>query len=93
LKDIKLLCKGVMIDKITEPQEWIDSLITEFAPNSHDVDVALQNMGLKIKQMQEALDFYRFEAEAIAKNLGSNDEAIIASLHVLSLDAGKRAKK
>jgi len=44
------------IDAITEPHEWIDTLIVEYAPNSHDIDVALQNMGLKIKRMQEALD-------------------------------------
>ena len=81
-----------MIDEITEPQEWIDSLVTDFAPNSHDIDVAMQNMGLKIKRMQDALNFYRLEAEAIAKNMNSNDEAVIASLHVLRLDAGNRAK-
>lgn len=46
-----------MIDKITEPHEWIDSLVSEYAPNSLDVDVALQNMGLKIQNMTKtALD-------------------------------------
>jgi len=73
-----------MIDKTTESQEWIDSLVEEYAPNSHDIDVALQNMGLKIKHMQKVLDFYRLEAEAIAKNLNSNDEAILASIAVLN---------
>jgi len=40
------------IDRITEPQEWIDGLLKRYAPNSKDVDVALQNMGLKIKALE-----------------------------------------
>ena len=39
-------------DKITEPQEWIDNLLKIYAPNSEDIDVALQNMGLKIKEQE-----------------------------------------
>jgi len=46
---------GLMVDKITEPQKWIDELLTTYAPYSEDVDVALQNMGLKIKRLEKAL--------------------------------------
>ena len=81
-----------MFDSITENQEWIDGLIAEYSPNSHDIDVAIQNMGLRIKRMRDALKFYELEAEAISMNMGKNDEAVLASLTVLSLDAGKRAR-
>lgn len=43
------------IDRITEPQEWIDGLLKVYAPNSEDIDVALQNMGLRIKALESAL--------------------------------------
>lgn len=42
-------------DKITEPQEWIDRLVETYSPNAHDIDCALQNMGLKIKAMEDLL--------------------------------------
>ena len=40
-------------DIITEPQEWIDGLLKVYAPHSEDIDVALQNMGLRIKELEE----------------------------------------
>jgi hypothetical protein len=40
-----------LIDRITEPQEWIDGLLKIYAPNSEDIDVALQNMGLEINRL------------------------------------------
>lgn len=40
------------VDIITEPQEWIDGLLSEYAPNSEDIDVALQNMGLRIMELE-----------------------------------------
>jgi hypothetical protein len=40
------------IDRITEPQEWIDGLLKVYAPHSEDIDVALQNMGLRIKELE-----------------------------------------
>jgi hypothetical protein len=42
-------------DKITESQEWIDGLVEKYSPNAHDVDCALQNMGLEIQRLRRAL--------------------------------------
>jgi hypothetical protein len=50
------------IDRITEPQEWIDGLLKVYAPNSEDIDVALQNMGLRIREL-EKLETIQHEAE------------------------------
>ena len=43
---------SMTIDRITEPQVWIDGLLKIYAPNSEDIDVALQNMGLRIKELE-----------------------------------------
>jgi len=40
-------------DKITEPQEWVDGLVEKYSPNAHDIDCALQNMGLKIIELEK----------------------------------------
>jgi len=42
-----------MMDKITESQEWIDGLVKEYSPESEDIDVCIQNMGIRIKQLTE----------------------------------------
>lgn len=39
-----------------------------------------------------ALDWYGCEAKAIAKHFDKNPEAVLASVTVLKLDAGKRSK-
>ncbi len=42
-------------DEITESQEWIDHLVGIYSPNAHDIDVALQNMGLRIIELENEL--------------------------------------
>lgn len=39
-----------------------------------------------------ALDWYGCEAKSIAKHFDKNPEAVLASVTVLKLDAGKRSK-
>lgn len=48
-----------MNDTITESQEWIDNLVSKYAPKSEDVDVALQNMGLTIKKLDDELSAFK----------------------------------
>lgn len=43
-------------ESITEPQEWIDGLIDEYSPVAKDIDIALQNMGLKIRELEAERD-------------------------------------
>lgn len=44
-------------------------------------------------KVKQALEFYLYEAEAIHRNLESkNPDAALASMAVLKLDAGNRAK-
>jgi hypothetical protein len=54
------------------------------------VDEALQ---ADAQRMREALIWYRDEAAALAKHMqsGAHTQAVLASLTVLSLDAGQRA--
>lgn len=52
---------------ITEPQEWIDELVKEYAPKSEDIDLALQNMGLHIADLESRLA----QAERERDNLGA----------------------
>lgn len=40
---------------ITQPQEWIDALVKQYAPVSEDVDLAIQNMGLHIATLEQRL--------------------------------------
>lgn len=40
---------------ITQPQEWIDALVKQYAPESEDVDLAIQNMGLHIAALEQRL--------------------------------------
>ena len=47
----------------------------------------------KIAELEAALEFYRLEAESIANNFDKNDDAVVASMTVLKLDAGIRAKR
>jgi hypothetical protein len=57
-----------LIDRITEPQEWIDGLLKVYAPNSEDIDVALQNMELKIRELQKdkiRLDWLAYTGQSI----------------------------
>lgn len=48
-------------------------------------------------KIREALDFYRCEAEALARYMAERkedkSEAILASVTVLSLDGGRRARE
>ena len=45
----------------------------------------------EIEKLKQALLFYALEAQAIANHYGTNDEAVIASIMVLKIDAGKKA--
>lgn len=47
----------------------------------------------KIRRLTEALEWYRDEARAIANNSKdkTRTDALMASVHVLSLDGGRRA--
>ena len=47
---------GRTYDAITQPQEWIDGLVAKYAPNSHDVDVSIQNMGQELEQVKQERD-------------------------------------
>jgi hypothetical protein len=42
-------------DTITEPDEEIEAMVAAFSPNAKDVDVAIQNMGLFIQELEEAI--------------------------------------
>ena len=41
-------------EAITEPQEWIDGLVKKYSPVAIDIDVAIQNMGLRIRELENA---------------------------------------
>ena len=45
----------VVFDRKTMTDQEIDALIKRYAPHSHDIDVAIQNMGLRIAQLEGAL--------------------------------------
>lgn len=48
----------------------------------------------EIKEIRKALEWYGYEAEAICRNsIVINEKAIGASVTVLGLDAGERAKR
>ncbi|MBL4711940.1 MAG: hypothetical protein JKX75_05485 [Gammaproteobacteria bacterium] len=46
------------VDKITEPQEWIDGLMEKYSPGAHDVNIVAQNMGLKINALEDRMSQY-----------------------------------
>lgn len=52
-----VIAGDVEYDAICEPQEWIDSLVEKYAPRSHDDDVAIQNMGLEIKKLNNEIEY------------------------------------
>ena len=43
------------------------------------------------ERMRGALEFYQMEAYAISQNFNKNDMALLGSITVLKLDAGRRA--
>jgi len=47
----------------------------------------------KLNEMEKVLEFYSDEAEAICKNFNVDNEAVLASVALLMLDAGNRAKQ
>jgi xanthine/CO dehydrogenase XdhC/CoxF family maturation factor len=49
---------------------------------------------VRIAALEEALEWYATEAEAIGRNMtaGKSDMALMASMRVLAMDAGKRAR-
>lgn len=50
--------------------------------------------GIKLQEMQAALEFYHYYTEAISKDMKSmNNDGLLASLSVLEMDAGNRAKE
>jgi hypothetical protein len=56
-------------------------------------EAALATKDEQIAGLREALDWYAIEANAIARNsCPANPDAIAASVQVLALDAGKRAR-
>ena len=51
-------------------------------------------LAAEVVALREALGWYQLEAEALCRNLARNKEdAVMASLNVLSLDGGERAKR
>lgn len=59
-----------------------------------DYGKALEGYSERAKELEDALRWYADEIEALAKNLEEKkDEAVLAFITVLSLDAGRRAKK
>lgn len=54
---------------------------------------AVREMVAEIEQLRDAVKFYGGEAEAIARHFNKNDGAVLASVTVLKLDGGIRAKK
>jgi len=52
---------AALFDSITWKQEDIDALVVKYAPNSHDIDVALQNMGIEIAALLSTLAALREE--------------------------------
>jgi hypothetical protein len=55
---------------------------------------AWQARDAEIAALRDVLDWYRDEAEALAKHMqgGAHTQAVLASLTVLSLDGGSRAR-
>lgn len=62
-------------------------------PDCNCHEVKRRNCPTRIPKLVAALEFYKSEAEAIAKNFDVNDEALLASITILKLDAGNKAKK
>jgi hypothetical protein len=57
-----------------------------------NITIDVINMDAALR-MRAALEWYRDEAKALAKNVesGAHTQAVLASLTVLALDAGRRA--
>ena len=64
----------------------------ERLPLEHEAQIDIAWAADEIAKLRSALKFYSDEAAAIAKNFNKNDEAVMASLRVLKLDAGNKAK-
>ena len=57
------------------------------------MSILLSQLAGELKEARAALRWYADEAEAIAKHLQEKrDTALLASVQVLALDAGKRAR-
>jgi hypothetical protein len=52
-----------MSDAITESQEWIDGLVSQYSPEANDIDVAIQNMGKRIAELQAENEAFRKDAD------------------------------
>ncbi len=59
----------------------------------HEAIIDLAWAADEIAKLRLALRFYASEAEAIARNFDKNDDAVLASVTVLKLDAGNKAKE
>ena len=64
----------------------------ERLPLEHEAQIDIAWAADEIAKLKEALKFYSDEAEAVAKNFDNNDEAVMASMIVLKLDGGRKAK-
>ena len=73
---------GGTYDAITQPQEWIDGLVAKYAPNSHDVDVSIQNMGLELEQLQAHNQVLVEALELIAKIEGAGIDGLKATARI-----------
>jgi len=45
-----------MRDEIFMPKEWIGGLLLEYSPEKRQVNIAIQNMGVRIKQLERHID-------------------------------------
>ena len=65
----------------------------DFQPRRDALYAAIEALQADARRMREALIWYRDEAAALAKHVQSraHTQAVLASLTVLSLDAGQRA--
>jgi hypothetical protein len=77
--------------------QWGASQRQEGRRDMHETSMSVlgENCALveKLRARDAALIWYRDEAAAIAKNLEADPRAVLASVHVLALDAGTRAIK
>lgn len=70
-------------------------MMTRFLDVRDERAAELKRLYALVEQLKSALEFYRLEAAAICKNMadGKHGDALLASLTVLSLDGGKRARE
>ena len=72
-------------DTITEPEEWIDGLVKKYSPRANDIDVAIQNMGLRIGALETTITTFIHDIDGHDDD--RNGPIIMSSLMWLQVEA------